>query len=147
MRSILALVFVPSLMMCVQAQTWVGSYTVDSTMCDRTQCCCFSGTVTLTRPSTSVLSVSSGLSGNQCGNTSVFTYDGVYPSGYMTTLGQYSGAMIVTLSTDSKTITAVNPSNTACNGKAVKNDAAKPVIESMCLAVVILLAVISRMAN
>ena len=147
MRSILTIVLASSVMMAVQAQTWVGNYAVDLTVCNGTQCCCFTGIVSLTRPTTTALVVNSKVNGTQCSGGNVFLYNGYYPSGYYTTLNMGSQNLDITLSADSQTITAVNPLNAACNGKAVKSDGAKPMINSMGMATVILLAVISRMVN
>ena len=159
MQSILTVVFVSSLMVCARAQTWNGIYTVDPGVCDGTQCCCFNGLLTLTQPSASVLRVNSALNGTQCGGTSVFSYEGVYPGGYVTSLGDGSGAIGVTLSADSRTIVAVNPLNATCNGRAVRvgsvpvtstkatSGTEKLAISSMSMVAGILLAAINRMAH
>ena len=146
-------------MMFAQAQTWVGVYTVDSTVCDVTQCCCFSGSLTLSQPTASVLRVNSAVNGALCGGTTVFQYDGIYPSGYVTSLGTGPGAVGITLSADSQNLTAVSPMNAACNGKAARvgsvpattvkpiSGAEKHLISSMAMAAAILLAAITHIAH
>lgn len=124
MLSPLTFFVVSSMIILVHSQQWTGTFTADST-CNRTLCCCFDGTITVTRPSSSMLAMSSGLSGQQCGGLTTFYGTTPYPSGYSGYLSMSGTNLTLTLSSDSNTITGVNPSNAACNGNANRSDAIK----------------------
>ena len=159
MPSILALILVPSLMMCSQAQTWAGKYAVDPTVCNVTACCCLAGVLVVARESASILSVNSPLNGTQCGGATDFTYEGYYPAGYVTQFNMGGLTFAGTLSDDSRTIIAVDTWTVACNVRAdrvgnVRTTSPKPisgaeerVISCMTIAAGILLAAISHIAH
>ena len=105
----------------VQSQQWTGTFTADST-CSRSVCCCLDGSIVVTRPSTNILAMSSGLSG-QCGTLTTFATTSPYPSGYSGYVTLSGTNLTLTLSSDSNTIAAVNPSSSACNGNARRNAA------------------------
>lgn len=113
-----------SMVILVHSQQWTGTFTADST-CSRTLCCCLDGTITVTRPSSSILAMASGLSGQQCGGSNTLVATTPYPSGYSSYLTLGTANLSLTLSSDSNTIAAVNPSSSACNGNANRSDAIK----------------------
>ena len=126
--------------MIVQSQTWAGTYTADST-CNRTVCCCLNGQVVVSQPSIGILLITSGLSG-VCDGISTFTDNATYSGGYTGYLTVDSQNITLTLSSDSKTITAVNPSSSACNGNASKNSAIKQLGNTMAMIVLVLIGLI-----
>ena len=159
MRSILDLLFVSSLLMCARAQTWIGKYEVDPTVCDPTRCCCFTRFMTVTRPTGSIISVNGPMNGSRCGGATSFMYDGYYPAGYVTVLNMGLTIYTTTLSEDSRTIDAVNSEKLFCsaNGLRIGNIRTtstkatsgneKLAITSMGMVACIFLSMINRMAH
>ena len=164
MRSILTLVFVSSLILCTQAQTWTGNYAVDSTVCDGTQCCCFSSTIILTHPKPSVLRLITEINGPLCHDVGLIIFDMTYPSGFVASLGDSPEGPQITLSLDSRTITIAYPTNAVCQMRALRvsnlpttttvatimeptSNTEKLAISSMGMLAGILLATIYRVAH
>ncbi len=83
----------------VQSQQWTGTFTADST-CSTTVCCCLNGKIVITHPSTSILAVSSGLSG-QCGVLTTFANTAPYPNGYSGYITVINVNLTLTLTADS----------------------------------------------
>jgi hypothetical protein len=144
--STITIFFMMSIIMAVQSQTWIGTYTTDST-CSRTACCCLDGQIVVIHPSTSILAVTSGLIGICYGVT---TYSGTtsYPSVY-TSYFTVSGTqpLTLTLSSDSKTIAGVNPLNSACNGNAVKSGAIKQMTNTTTMVALVFVGVTISASN
>jgi len=107
----------------VQSQQWTGTFKTDST-CSTIFCCCLNGQVVVTQPSTSILAMTSGLSG-QCSGQTTFSTTTPYPSGYSGYVTVYGQNLTLTLSSNSDTISAVNPLNSACDGNAYRSIAIK----------------------
>jgi hypothetical protein len=164
MRSILTVAFVPALMLCTQAQTWAGTYAVDSTVCNDTQCCCFIGTIIFTHPKPSVLRIISELNGTLCFNLGFILLDLTYPSGFVASFGDGPEGLPIALSADSRTVTIDFPPTPVCNSKALRvsnlptsttvattaestGDTGKLAISSMGIVAGILFAAINRMPH
>jgi len=82
------------------------------------------GQIVVTHPSTNILAFTSGLSG-QCGGFTTFSGTASYPSGYVGYVTISGQNLTLTLSNNSNTIAAVNPTSSACNGNANRNAAIK----------------------
>ena len=105
-----------------RSQSWAGTYTADSS-CDTSSCCCMSGQVVVTSSSANVYTVTSGASG-QCNGTTTFSGT-LSTSGYTESMVVGTDTDILTLSSDSHTVTVTDSMNPACSGKGVKNGAIK----------------------
>ncbi|CAF1374769.1 unnamed protein product, partial [Didymodactylos carnosus] len=70
------------------------------------------------------LGFSSGVSG-VCGGSTTITGVAAVPSGYSANVTILGTLFYVTLSSDSKTINAVNSANSACNGNAIRSGSEK----------------------
>jgi hypothetical protein len=121
MQQTFIFLLIASVIGVAQSQTWIGSYTADSS-CSTSICCCLSGQVMVASSSTNVYSVTSGVSG-LC-SASSFTGT-AYTSGYTGWMVVASNNDTLTLSSDSHTITVTNPVTSACSGKGVKSGAIK----------------------
>ncbi len=121
--------------MIVQSQTWTGTFTIDST-CNTVVCCCLNGQIVITHPTTSILAFTSGING-PCGNLATFTGTTPYPNGYAGYLTLGIQNLTLTLSSDSNTISAVNPTSSACNGNAKRNSAIKQFGNTMAIAALV----------
>ncbi|CAF1225402.1 unnamed protein product [Adineta ricciae] len=137
MQGTLAVVLLVSIISVVQAQTWEGNYTTDSS-CDTTSCCCLSGKVIVASGAPNVYAVVSGVNG-VCGGQTIFT--GIaYTNGYSGWMVVGSTNDTLTLSSDSQTVTVINPVNSACNGRGTKSAAMKEHVDmSMMFAILVLL--------
>ena len=120
MSSIVAILLVSSLTICTQAQTWVGNYTIDSSACDPSVCCCPQGTLVVSRPLASTLAVSCAVNGTLCASLSSIAELAAYPTGYQSTFNT-SGAMVeIGLSPDSKVINVTVTFFFTCTATGIK---------------------------
>lgn len=110
---VVLIVFLSS-MIVVQCQSWTGTYAWD-TQCRSRSCCCYSGTLTVTR-SGSNLVFTSGTSGCSMSSTSAtFTQ----PRGLsFSTTGVRGAPITYTLSSDGNTMSVRNDVNSQCSGSA-----------------------------
>ena len=120
MQSIIVLFLLFSVIAVAKSQTWTGTYSAAGSTCSTSACCCFSGTMTISQSSSSTLLVTSGLSG-VCSGSSSTSFSVSTPSGYTTTISLGSSSLLLTLSSDSRTITATNSANSACSGSVTKS--------------------------
>jgi hypothetical protein len=135
MLSTITFFFATSIIVFVQSQTWIGNYTAGST-CNTTICCCSSGQIVVTNPTTNILAVTFGLTG-QC--SSFTTYNGTtpYPSGYTGYLTFAGRNLTLILSSNSQTISTINPTSSACNSNAIRNSAIKQFGNTMAIVALI----------
>jgi hypothetical protein len=88
----------------VQSQNWLGTYTPD-TSCSTASCCCLSGQIVVSTPSTGFSSFTTGLSGGAlCGGYPAYTTNMSTPTGYVATLTISSITLTFTLDSSSSFI-------------------------------------------
>jgi hypothetical protein len=136
---------IASVIGAAQAQTWTGTYTVN-TGCSTTICCCLSGQFVVTSTSTNYYTMTSPVSG-QCNGATTSTVSNVYLSGYTGSAMLSGNYFTYTLSSDSKTITATNVNYTQCSGSATKSGANKQHTNSLMLFVIGLVGMMMMMMN
>lgn len=144
MQPTIVLLLVVSVVGVAQSQTWTGTYTADSS-CNTTVCCCMTGQVVLTISSTNNYSISSSMSGTLCGNVTIFSGP-AYTNGYTGWMLISGVNNTLTLSSDSKNITLINPT-AACSGKGVKSGAIKQHANIIMLLAMALLCMTARASN
>jgi len=135
MLSTITFFFATSIIVIVQSQTWIGTYTAGST-CNTAVCCCSSGQIVVTNPTINMLAVTFGLTG-PC--SSLTTYSGTtpYPSGYTGYLIFAGQNLTLILSSNSQTIYTINPTSPACNSNAIRNSAIKQFGNTMAIVALI----------
>jgi hypothetical protein len=102
----------------IYAQTWTGTFTVDSA-CSTFSCCCVSNQMVITSPASSVLFLNTTLTGVCYGMTS-FTGNITYPTGYTITQSLYTITLLITLSSNSSTISITSSAGPSCSSGAVR---------------------------
>ena len=118
MRWIIAFFFVTSFVV-VQSQTWVGSYTPDSS-CNVNQCCCISNKMIITQPASNTISFNTSLAGVCFGQTS-YGGDVTYSGGYSISISNSLVTLVITLSSDSNSLTITSSMGSACTVGAVRD--------------------------
>jgi hypothetical protein len=113
---------ITSVIGAAQSQTWTGTYTVGSG-CSTAICCCLSGQMVVTSSSTNYYTVTVPISG-QCGNYTTFSTSATL-TGYTGSVTMLGNPFLLTLSSNSQTITATNTLYSACSGTATKSGAIK----------------------
>ncbi|CAF1157086.1 unnamed protein product [Didymodactylos carnosus] len=111
----------------INSQTWTGHYTWHGSPCDNIQCCCGSGRMRITQPSSTTIAVVTGTS-SSCGIPSITqTLSNV--NGYRINQSSQlnmqppgsNGTVVWTLSSDSKTITLASTKwLSICTDRATK---------------------------
>ncbi len=105
----------------VQSQNWDGTYTHD-TSCSTASCCCLSGQVVVTTPSTGSVSFTTGLSATSCGGVPSYTTSMSTPSGYVATLNIGFFALTFTLDSSSSFINVSSiQAGATCNSFLTKS--------------------------
>lgn len=118
MTSIMRMLFAAITLTAIQAQTWSGIYQTDST-CNREQCCCMNGRMVVSPLSTSIMTVAADMDG-RCGSVNRIEVHTGQPTGYTVFLQMIGTILELRLSSDSRTMTFINPTNVACNFFATK---------------------------
>ena len=120
MQTYVVLFVILSFIGCVQAQSWIGSYTAGSS-CPTSFCCCVTGQVVVTTVATNTVSFTTGLSGGLfCGGSPSYTTNMTTPTTYVTALTISIITLTFTLSSDSLRINVTNSANALCGGALTK---------------------------
>ena len=97
-----------------QWQKWTGTFSTIGSTCDRATCCCLTGNLVMTW-SPGTLHVAASFTGARCGPLSTVSTSTTYPSASTLQLAPGGQPTVLTLSTDSLTITSNFPASAACN--------------------------------
>jgi hypothetical protein len=128
----------------IEMAAWVGNYVVDNS-CSRSQCCCLSGTVSITTSSNFQYEVSGPVAG-QCGIQSAVSFAVPYTSvtGNTFTTSLLGQTHVFTLSSNNNVITDVNENANYCSGSATRitKNAAVTVHPSLLYGIIIVIGIL-----
>ena len=127
MSPIIAMLLLSLMTMVAHAQTWTGSYTIDSSACDPSLCCCPQGILVLAQPFASVLLVNCPVNGTFCFGQSSLATVAAYPTSYQSIMNVSGLVVEMDLSPDSQVINVTSKVIVPCTATAVKS---KPAVSS-----------------
>lgn len=129
-RSKFIIILLLSSVLVVRPQTWTGTFAWDN-QCRSRSCCCYSGTLTVTRSGSNLVFTSGTRGCSMSTASTTFTQ----PRGYSFSATGVRGAPITyMLSSDSNTMTVRNEANSQCTGTARRTSAGSTVTFSIKLA-------------
>jgi hypothetical protein len=120
MQTHIVLLLILSLIGCIQAQNWPGTYIVNSTCL--TGCCCVTGQINVISVSANMDSFNATLSGGTpCLGNSFYAATVTNTSSYVTSFTISPVTLTFTLSSNSQAINVTNSFNPLCGGYLIKN--------------------------